>query len=97
MKKLSILFLCPLLLLSGCAPSIYSGPSGASFGDFAEARHACYTSLTKEASGYIDTYGGSYNEKVSCGAFTSCLASKGFRKNPNGRFSAEGISISCSR
>jgi hypothetical protein len=95
MKKLLILFLFPLLLLTGCAPAIYSGPSGASFEDFAKARHMCYTSLSKESSGYIDIYGGSYNEAVSCGAFTSCLASKGYRENPNGGFSAEGISINC--
>jgi hypothetical protein len=95
MKKILILFLLPLLILTGCAPAIYSGPSGATFEDFAAARHSCYTSLSKESSGYIDVYGGSYNEAVSCGAFTSCLASKGYRENPNGGFSSEGISINC--
>ena len=95
MKNSFMLLLVSFLFIAGCAPAIYSGPSGASFEDFAKARHMCYTSLSKESSGYIDIYGGSYNEAVSCGAFTSCLASKGYRENPNGGFSAEGISINC--
>ena len=102
MKKLLILFLFPLLLLTGCAyfrdpppPAIYSGPSGASFEDFAKARHSCYKSLPMGSVSSTNKYGGSYREGVSCGAFSSCLASKGYRENPNGGFSAEGISIDC--
>ena len=97
MKKLSIILLS--LFLSGCAAAIYRGPSGATFEDFAKVRHMCYTSLQQEtvASAYVGDYGGSYGEssRVSCGAFTSCLASYGYREDPNGNFSAEGIGISC--
>jgi hypothetical protein len=96
MKNSFMLLLVSFLFIAGCAPAIYSGPSGATFNDFAKVRHMCYTSLSKEASGYIDTYGGSYNEKVNCGAFASCLASHGYMKDPNGSFDAQGIRISCS-
>ena len=100
MKKLLILFLFPLLLLTGCAyfrdpPTIYSGPSGSSFEDFAKARHICYKSLPMKSKSYTNKYGASYEKGVSCGAFASCLASKGYRENPNGGFSSEGIAVDC--
>ena len=94
----TVLIVCAGLFLFGCGPAKYSGPSGASFSDFAKTRTDCLARLQGYgSSGYINQYGGSYSSgpKVSCGAFTGCLAASGYTQSPNGRFDSKGISVNC--
>lgn len=89
--------------LAGClggptAPLLYSGPSGSTFVDLAKARTACYSQLKSSASsGYVDKYSGSFSggPSVDCGAFSGCLASKGFYRSSNGYLDATSIQVSC--
>ena len=72
------------LFLSGCVPYggtlNFSGPG--SFQDFANARYQCFSAL-----GGVST--------VSCGAMDSCMASKGYIRDRNGRHDASSIQVQC--
>ncbi len=101
MRLRIFLILVAIGLSSGCATaSRYNGPQNATFSDFAQARTDCYRQLqAPTSSGSLNQYGASYSSgtTVSCGAFTGCLATKGYLKSQNGRFDSKGIVIHCSR
>lgn len=102
MRLRTILLLLAGGLLTSCATttsSKYDGPKGASYTDFAKARTICYTQLKSQgSSGSSNEYGAYYSSgpTVSCGAFTGCLASKGYTSNDEtGKFDSKGITFNC--
>jgi hypothetical protein len=100
MKVIGVLFLAGTVL-GGCAYGgtfKFSGPSNATFSDFAQKRYECYSNLRGEsASGSINKHGGTYvkHQSVSCGAMDACMAGSGYRRSKNGRFDASSIKVRC--
>lgn len=77
--------------LAACSPGKFDGPSNATHKDFMAARYACLQETQHPvSSGYFGSYGGGFNSTVapSCGAFTTCMALKGFTVNKKGSFQA---------
>lgn len=97
MKHFKLLLISSLVsILSGCAAVNYDGPG--SFQDFANARYQCLQETQQRISGgYINQSGGAATSQVmpSCSAFNSCLATKGYYQNQNGRFNPNSIAIRC--
>jgi hypothetical protein len=71
-----VLFTLPLVacMPSSAPRSLYSGPPGATYQTFAEARHQCGAQVP---SGTGD---------IVCSAFQACLASRGYSRSPTGEF-----------
>ena len=108
MKKFLIL---SLLILGGCAPGVpyyntYDGQPNRYSGegtlqDLIQARLECFQELTPgSGSNNVNVQVNSNvdNGAMNCGAFTSCVASKGFFRTPTGNILLpESYVMSCSR
>ncbi len=96
-----------VMLVSSCAtqPSLrFNGPG--TLQDLAAARHQCIQETQQRvgqasSGAYVGQYGGSYGGSAtsqvmpSCGALASCLAAKGYFRDPNGRLDATSMAVAC--
>lgn len=84
-------------------PLRFSHPT-ATIEQFLQDRYACYKDTEREqkhsfaggyANGYGANYGGSSNSTVmpSCGAFSSCLAARGYLRSPSGNLEVPEAAI----
>lgn len=100
-KRVMIFGLLPTLLAVGCAaPQAprYVGPGNQEA--FLKARYQCFQEVQNMSmsAGSVGAYGGSYASMTapSCGALSSCLATKGYTADPNGPFmTPQGTEIRC--
>lgn len=86
-----------MCLLSACASnSRFDGPG--TYDDFVKARYACLQENTRPVAGVGMTQGafvGRSRNLPNCSALAACMASKGYVRSSEGKFSNEGIHIEC--
>lgn len=90
--------------LVGCAipppqPVKFYSSNGASMDKFLSDRYACYQETQQRiSSAGVNQFGGSSNSQVipSCGAFSACLAARGYILSDKGNLEVpQGAIISC--
>ncbi len=104
-NRLFPLILIVALSLFGCqnTPSnyvdnrlLFTGPGNIQ--EFMKVRYSCLQETGQRVSGGVAIqYGAAASSSVipSCGAFNTCLASRGYFRNINGNLDVSGIPISC--
>lgn len=77
------------LLIAGCVspPPRYASERGATMQQFMQDRYQCAQEARGQGSeAYVDRYGGASRSSVTVNRslFSSCLAARGYRLDPNG-------------